>query len=69
MMKIMKVLDKVLQQLQDTQWHNLDEIKNITEMPSDKLNTILSFLEKQSFIDINNGRLKITGLGLKFLNL
>ena len=68
-MEIMKVLDKILQQLQDTQWHNLEEIKNNAEIPSDKLNTMLSFLEKQSFININNGKLKITGLGLKFLNL
>jgi predicted methyltransferase len=68
-MKIMKLLDKILQHIQDTQWHNIEEIKNITEMPSDKLNTILSFLEKQSFIDMNKGKLRITSLGLKFLNL
>ncbi len=69
MMRVMKVLDNILEQLHDTQWHNLEEIKNNITLPSDKLNMMLSFLEKQSFIDVNNGKLKITGLGLKFLNL
>jgi len=63
----MKILDKILLQLQDSQWHNLDEINKCIHFPSHKLDILLSFLEKQSFIIMNNGKLKITDLGLKLL--
>ncbi len=65
----MKILDEILLQLQDSQWHNLDEFKKYINFPSDKLNMIMDFLEKQSFIDMNHGKLKITNLGLKLLYL
>ena len=68
-MSIMKSLDKILQQLQDAQWHNLDEIKKSIFLPSDKLNMVLCFLENQSFINMKDGKLKITDLGLKLLYL
>jgi hypothetical protein len=65
----MKILDKILEQLQDSQWHNLDEIRKSICLPSDKLNLVVCFLEKQSFVNMKSGKLKITYLGLKFLYL
>jgi len=65
----MKTLDKILEQLQDSQWHSLDEIKKSIYLPSDKLNIMVCFLEKQAFINMKSGMLKITYLGLKFLHL
>ena len=65
----MKALDNILKQLQDSQWHNLDEIKKGMYIPSEKLNMLLAFLEKQSLIIIEEGKLKITQLGTKFLFL
>jgi len=65
----MKILDKILLQLKDSQWHNFDEINKCVNFPSEKLNVLLHFLEKQSFIIMNNGKLKITNLGLKLLFL
>ena len=66
-MSIMRSLDKILQQLQDAQWHSLDDVKESIFLPSDKLNAALCFLEKQSFINMEDGKLKITDLGLKLL--
>ncbi len=65
----MKTLDKILIQLQDSQWHSLDEIKKCINLPSDKLNVLIIFLENQAIIDKNNKMMKITDLGLKFLHL
>ena len=65
----MKILDKILLQLKDSQWHNLDEMNKCLHFPSNKLDLLLSFLEKESFIVINNGKLKITNMGLKLLFL
>ncbi len=65
----MKILDKILIHLQDAQWHSLDEIKNCIYLPSDTLFALLIFLKNQSFIVINEDKMKITCLGLKFLHL
>ena len=65
----MKIPDKILIQIQDSKWHSLDEMKKCLYFPSDKLNELLNFLENQSFINIEKDRVKITSLGLKFLNL
>ena len=65
----MKILDKILIQIQDSKWHSLEEIKKCLYYPSDKLNMLLNFLENESFINIKKDRVKITSLGLKFLNL
>jgi hypothetical protein len=44
-MSLMKTLDKILEQLQDSQWHSLDEIKKNIYLPSDKLNIMVCFLK------------------------
>ena len=62
-------LDRILELIQDIQWHSLDEIKLIVSMPSDKLNEALYFLQNQALIDIKDEMLKITYTGLKFLQL
>ncbi len=62
-------LDRILELIQDIQWHSLDEIKLIISMPSDQLNEALCFLQKQALIDIKDETLKITCTGLKFLQL
>jgi len=62
-----KQLDRILEQLQDDKWHTIDEIKKV--IPSDALSALLHFLQEQAFIDIKNEKLKITGLGLRFLDI
>jgi len=66
---MMRYLDKILENLRDANWHSFGEIEKGIYLPSDKLNELLSFLQKQAFINMKNGKLKITGLGLKFLDL
>ncbi len=62
-------LDRILELIQDIQWHNLDEIVKVIPMPSDKLNLTLHFLQEQSLIERKNEMLRITCSGLKFLQL
>jgi RIO-like serine/threonine protein kinase len=62
-------LDRILELIQDIQWHNLDEMVKVIPMPSDKLNVILHFLQEQLLIERKNEMLRITCSGLKFLQL
>ncbi len=65
----LKFLDRILEQLQDDQWHSLDEIKENTSLSLDKLNKFLLFLQEGKFIDRKDDMLKITLLGLKLFKL
>jgi len=68
----MKAPDKILELLQDLQWHLVDEIKaKFYFLPEDKLNEVILFLEEQQLIklDRNKRRAKINPLGLRFLEL
>ncbi len=65
----MKSLDRILKQLRDTQWHSLDEIKKSVSLPSQTLNEIIRFLQEQAFINKENEMLRITRLGLRFLDI
>ncbi len=62
-------LDRILEQLQDTKWHSFDEIKTNNPVSSDSLSASLHFLQEQAFIDIKNEKLRLTALGLRFLDL
>jgi len=68
----MKALDKILELLQDSHWHLMDEIKaQFYLLPEDKLKEVIRFLEEQQLIklDRNKSRAKISSSGLKFLEL
>jgi predicted transcriptional regulator len=66
---MIEYIDRILEQLRDAQWRNINEIKTDLSMPSDKLNSAILFLQELEFIDKKNENLKITSLGLKFLEL
>lgn len=68
-MKYLDSLDGILEQLRDKQWHSLEEIKKSISLPADKIRELLHFLQKQAFISEKNEKLRITCLGLKFLQL
>ena len=68
-MIIMRILDKILENLKDDNWHSFDDVKSGIQLPSDITSNLLSFLQEQAFITIKNGKLRITCLGLKFLYL
>ncbi len=65
----MITLDRILNMLQDSKWHHVDEIQKEISMPEDKLNGVLFFLIEQGYIDQENEKLRITSRGLKFLEL
>ncbi len=65
----LKLLDRIFEQLQDDQWHSLDEIKESTSLSPDALNKLLLFLQEGKFIDRKDDKLKITLLGLKLFKL
>ncbi len=62
-------IDRILELIQDMQWHSFDEIQKETALPPGKLNEALCFLQKQALIDKKDESLKITRTGLKFLQL
>lgn len=65
----MKSLDRTLEILRDSNWHSVEEIKKETDLPSETLDRVLSFLKEQAFIDKENEKLRITPVGLKLLEL
>jgi predicted transcriptional regulator len=62
-------IDRILELLRDIEWHSLEEIQKEIALPSDKLNEVLYFLQKQALIDREEEKLRITSTGLKFLQL
>ena len=65
----MEDFENILELLRDSKHHSIVEINNILSIPPDKLNKLLSFLQEYGFIEIENGTLIITDLGIKYLEL
>ena len=67
----MRTIDTVLEQLQDSQWHSLDELRGRVSLSEDKVKRIITLLEENEFInlDITKARAKIRNPGLRFLEL
>ena len=65
----MEELDTILELIKDSRWHSIEEIQKEVDLPSDKLNEVIRFLEEQAFINKQNGSLRITPAGLRLLNL
>ncbi len=67
----MKEIEKTLRSLKDKKWHNLNNIKESSNLSQDKINLIIKFLEKQKFAKLNSKKdqIKITTLGMDYINL
>jgi DNA-binding IclR family transcriptional regulator len=65
----MKNLDRITELLRDSQWHSLEEIKQKVPLPEVTLNELLIFLQELEIIENDNGNLRITPRGLRFLEL
>jgi RIO-like serine/threonine protein kinase len=65
------VLDRVLELLQDSQWHSAKEIDEVIRLPEEKLSHILSFFAEFGFVNREDeqGMVKIKPTGLEFLEL
>ncbi len=66
---IMEAFDGILEQIQDAQWHNIDEITQNLSLSHDILDKLLLFLQEQEFIDKKKNKLRITSFGSKYLQL
>ncbi len=64
----MKEIDRVMEQIQDSKWHGIEEMKQ-NNIPEKNLTKIINFLEEQGLIIIKNENIKITQKGLRFLEL
>jgi len=62
-------LEQILRLLKDGQWHNINEIANITGLSPSKMQLIIEFLAKYNFIQLDhkNARIKISRHTAKFL--
>jgi len=65
----MKSLDRILELIRDSKWHTIEEVRKEFFLPGEKLDKILIFLQEETFIDKEHGRLRITSRGLKLLGL
>ncbi|VVB87557.1 Uncharacterised protein [uncultured archaeon] len=65
----MKYLDKVLELLHDSQWHDIKVIRDEISMPDEKLSKVLGFLEEQAFVNKDDEKIRITNRGLKLLEI
>ncbi len=64
----MKEIDRVLELLQDSNWHGIEEMRQ-KYMLDRTLTEKIYFLEELGLISIKNEKLRITPKGLKFLEL
>lgn len=65
----MEDFENILDLLRDSKEHSVEEINNMLSIPPDKLNKLLSFLQEYGFIERENGTLKITDMGIRYLEL
>ena len=65
----MSTLDEVLYLLKDGKWHNIKEIAEKTELPENKAEAILEFLNDYDFIQLNetNKKTKLKPSTAKFI--
>ncbi len=64
----MKEIDRVMEQIKDSKWHGIEEMKQ-NNIPEKNLTKRIKFLEEQGLIIIKNEKIKITQKGLIFLEL
>lgn len=65
----MQCIDEILNILGDSRWHKFDDLKQEIQLPADKLNELIRFLQEQELITKDNEELRITTKGFKFLEL
>jgi len=66
---IMKQLDEILMILQDYNWNKCSGIKEGLAISKNQFREIIHFLQNQQLVELNNGGIKITSKGKKFLEL
>jgi len=64
-----KLMDKILILLQDSKWHDLEEINKEIPISTHQLKELVFFLHEQYFINKENLKVKITSKGIRFLDL
>lgn len=66
---MMNNLDMILEVLQDSEWHEIEEIRKEIPIPEDELSELISFMQVQGFLLQEKEKLKIKSRGLKVLTL
>jgi len=65
----MKQLDEILKILQDSNWNDCSGIKEGLAISKNQFREIIHFLQNQQLVELNNGGIRITSKGKKFLEL
>lgn len=66
---IMKQLDEILMILQDSNWNDCLGIKEGLAISKNQFREVIYFLQNQQLVELNNGGIRITLKGKKFLEL
>lgn len=65
----MENLDRILELLRDSEWHDMEEIQKEIPVHRDQFMELIPFLEEQGLIRKEHKNMKITPKGLHFLGL
>jgi len=66
---MIKHFDRLMEILNDSKYHDFDEMRIMISLQENEFNAVLKFLQESAFIEKKNGNFRITPLGLKFLDL
>ena len=65
----MKQLDEILMMLQDSNWNDCSGIEEGLAISKNQFREVIHFLQSQQLVELNNGCIRITSKGKKFLEL
>ena len=65
----MKQLDEILMILQDSNWNDCSGIEKGLAISKNQFREVIHFLQNQQLVELNNGCIRITSKGKKFLEL
>jgi predicted transcriptional regulator len=66
---MMDWIDRIMEILNDSKYHDFDDIRTKISLEEYELNEVLKFLQELGIIEKKNGTFRIKQLGLKFLDL
>ena len=65
----MDVIDKILEQLENGDWHKIDEISKNISLDPNRLLKLIEILAEIGFIKLRDDEIAITPMGIDYLSL
>lgn len=65
----MDIIDKILEQLENGDWHKIDEISKNISLDPNRLLKLIEILAEIGFIKLRDDEIAITPMGIDYLSL